>query len=306
MLDIVTAAEQRWGLQFKRKTASEYSGPCPFCREGEDRFLIFDDGGFWCRQCGSKGWTREDNQRSMSGLERRVLKLENEQRQLERRQAEQERRLSALERMCRCKDHLLYHKNLNRNEDALGYWLAEGVTYETMDRYQLGYCSRCPTDIEGRPSYTIPVINGGKLVNIRHRLAGETGGDKYRPHMAGLGTQLFNADAIRDPRPEVLILEGAKKCIVVGQFGFDAVAIMGKRAFRPEWLERFERIRTVYVALDPDARESAQRLAAVFGKRGRVVDLPCKPDDMFVLYGATGDDLRAYLRVARPVDGRTQ
>lgn len=302
MLDIVTAAEQRWGLQFKRKTASEYSGPCPFCRDGVDRFLIFDNGGYWCRVCNAKGFVSENER--ITPEEKRLRRIEAEQRQLKQRQADQERRLSALERMHRCRDHLQYHQNLNRNEDALAYWLSEGVTYETMDQYQLGYCSRCPTDVEGRPSYTIPVINGGELVNIRHRLAG-TSNDKYRPHMAGLGTQLFNADVIQEPRPEVLILEGAKKCIVVGQFGFEAVAIMGKRAFRPEWLERFENVRTVSVALDPDAKESAYRLAGLFGGRGRVVDLPCKPDDMFVLFGATGDDLRGYLRVARPVEGRT-
>ena len=46
------------GLQIK-KVGAEYQGPCPFCKDGTDRFHIHPDKGehgtYWCRVCGRKG-----------------------------------------------------------------------------------------------------------------------------------------------------------------------------------------------------------------------------------------------------------
>ena len=85
------------------------------------------------------------------------------------------------------------------------------------------------------------------------------------------------------------------------QAGFPAVGISGKRAFRREWVDRFGGVGRVYVALDPDAQEAALKLGALFGERGRVCRFPVKPDDLIVRYGAGADDVRAFLRLARPV-----
>jgi len=44
-----------------RKRGREYVGPCPFCREGDDRFVVSPDKGrdgtglFWCRRCNKGG-----------------------------------------------------------------------------------------------------------------------------------------------------------------------------------------------------------------------------------------------------------
>lgn len=39
-----------------RKTSREYCGPCPFCREGTDRFIVFlENDRYWCRHCGESG-----------------------------------------------------------------------------------------------------------------------------------------------------------------------------------------------------------------------------------------------------------
>ena len=46
------------GFPFKKKTANEYAGPCPFCGDGEDRFIINIRQGkerYWCRQCKKSG-----------------------------------------------------------------------------------------------------------------------------------------------------------------------------------------------------------------------------------------------------------
>lgn len=54
LLDLV---QRESGYTFDRKTlAGEYEGPCPFCGEGDDRFLIWTaNNRYWCRVCDSKG-----------------------------------------------------------------------------------------------------------------------------------------------------------------------------------------------------------------------------------------------------------
>jgi phage/plasmid primase-like uncharacterized protein len=40
----------------KRKSDKEYCGPCPHCKDGEDRFIVFTETQtYWCRQCEAKG-----------------------------------------------------------------------------------------------------------------------------------------------------------------------------------------------------------------------------------------------------------
>lgn len=296
----VFEAERRWGITYKRKSRKEAAGPCFRC-QGTDRFIIFENGGYWCRQCDVRGWVDENE--NGEPLSPEIL-AEIKRKQVEREEWERARHLAATERMAACKDHLRYHRNMPA--EAFDYWLEQGITIESMGRYVLGYCPSCPTD--GRPSYTIPVVNGNILRNIRHRLIGSDG-DKYRPHMAGLGVQLFNMDVLNTPGRRAIVVEGAKKAIILTQGGFPAVAVMGQNTFMREWLPFFRRFSEVIVALDPDATESAYRLAALFDGRGKVASFPTKPDDALVLYGAGAVNIEAILEQARPVrrqnnDGR--
>ena len=55
MLDLI---ERETNATYRRKTAHEYAGACPFCRAGDDRFRIWpEEGRYWCRVCGRKGDT---------------------------------------------------------------------------------------------------------------------------------------------------------------------------------------------------------------------------------------------------------
>lgn len=300
--EAIAAAESTWGISLKRVSSTEYrslSG-CPFCGDGgkgdkSDRFRVFvEPPRYWCRQCGQQGFLDKLDETKRPTPEELLARRVTE---LERKQREHEERLRRLEEMKRCTDHLRYHEALSN--EAREYWFREGILEEAIEKYLLGFCTRCPTDREHRASYTIPVVNGGDLQNIRHRLRGAMG-DKYRPHRAGLGTQLFNADLLATERG-ILVVEGAKKAIVLTEAGFPAVGIMGKRSFRREWLPLFDRVQRVFVALDPDAAESAYRLGSLFGNKAKVVTTPTKIDDMIVKYGASSGDVERCLRLARPV-----
>ena len=290
-MDYAVLAEQQWHISLRKATGEEYVGPCPFCRGGEDRFHVWAErGNYWCRMCDTKGWVSESD-REFTTQELHDLRL----RSLERKQEETERRLTALEQMARCRDHLAYHAQLD--DDDRAYWNGQGMWDETINRYLLGICYDCPT-ARHHASYTIPVINRGKLVNIRHRIVDAPSGDKYRPHMAGLGNTLFNADNLYAGHESLIVCEGEKKSIVLDQWGFPSVGIMGKAGFPPHWAQRFEGFQRVNVALDPDATDEAHKLARLFGDRGRVVVLPCKADDFF-LAGGTDQNFKAFLRWAK-------
>ena len=244
------------------------------------------------------GWTTTKH-KPLTAAELTEIRL----RVLERQQAEHDKRLSTLEKMHGMM-HVaeFYHGNLAVDtNNAFEYWLSEGMHVETIDTYKLGYCSRCKTDKDRRPSYTIPVIIAGKLYNIRHRLVGADNGDKYRPEIAGLPSVLFNADYLYGDSETMLIVEGEKKSIITAQTGYPNVGIMGKTGFNNKWVKKFDRFKLVNVALDPDAEKQAIDLAAKFGGRGRIIQLPEKIDDMITKYGATRDDIEWFIRQGYPV-----
>lgn len=307
-MDIRGYFEREHSIQFKRVSGDEYASinGCPWCGASggrvSDRFHVWvDTGNYWCRRCGKKGFVDSlINGPKMTAAEREHLRLAARVARLERQQQEHDQRLSALERIATCTDHLSYHRQLRQHPAALEYWFRAGMTQATLDRYQLGYCERCPTDKERRASYTIPVINSGKLRNIRHRLTTGAQGDKYRPHLAGLPPTLFNADFITSSKQEILIVEGEKKSLIAAQTGFANVGLMGKSGFAAQWA-RYFRQRRIYVALDPDALEQAVDIAAQFEGRGYVVALPGKLDDLIVKYGARRADIQYFMDAARRV-----
>jgi hypothetical protein len=150
---------------------------------------------------------------------------------------------------------------------------------------------------------TIPVFFRGVPVNIRHRLIAGDQNDKYRPHMAGLGNTLFNADDVYSENTQsIIVAEGEKKAIALKQFGLgNVVGTMGKAGFQKSWASRFSRFGEVLICLDPDAQDKAREMAGWFGDRARVVSLPTKADDFFVRYNGTVGQFNEFLRLARRV-----
>lgn len=295
----IIEAESRWrGHTFKRKNAHEAASACPFCGQAvTDGFVIWENGGYLCRKCGAVGWIDENDPHIPTADEIRDMQI----RQLQRKVAEQEKRLTALEQMHQCTDHIHYYAQA-RDEQMRDLWYEKGVDDRLIDQYQLGICYHCKTDYpDERMSLTIPVINRGKLYNIRHRLIGGDPNDKYRPHRPGLGNTLFGADDVySEDTGSILIIEGEiKRVIVKDRLGGNVVATMGKAGFQKPWASKFIRFDEVLIALDPDATDRASEMAGWFGDRAKVVTLPVKPDDFFTLEHGTVDEFNWFLRLAR-------
>jgi len=300
--EAVTLAQRRWpGLELRIKSSHEACGPCPICRKAEkDGFVVFDDGGYLCRPGNHTGWLDEEEQK-LSAEERRLLAIEAEQRRARRERERMQRQLTAIERMLHCTDHIAYHKLLDDSDRQ--WWHEQGIHDPQIDEYKLGICYNCPT-APRHVSYTIPVYDSTwtKLLNIRHRLADATTGDRYRPHMAGLpGKLLFNARWTQQ-HEEIVLVEGAKKSIVVSAQAMPAVGIFGAAGFDMRWLPHFSNVKRLYVALDPDVPDKAMALGRDIASNSkmdvRVATFPTKPDDFF-LVGGTPKEFRDFLRWAK-------
>ena len=301
----IDMASRLWGLSFKEKTDQEACSPCPFCG-GTDRFLVFHTGYYMCRpgpgHCGKTGWVLNDflakNDQRITAVELQQLAADAKQAQQQKEIEDLKLRTAALEKMAASQDHLKYHAQVEKARD---YWHAEGLTDESITRWKLGYCPKCWMDYKKRPSYTVPVINRGNLRNIRHRIIGAEGHDKYRPHMKNLGNTLFYADALfKDDTSMVILFEGEKKSMVCAQHSFDGPAVMGMQGFQEDWARFFMRFDKVYVCYDPDALEKAAKVASLFQGKGYVVDLPMKADDIWGV-GCTNREFSEFLRKAKRV-----
>ncbi len=122
----------------------------------------------------------------------------------------------------------------------------------------------------------------------------------YRPEMAGLPSTLFNADILDAPEWFTILVEGEKKALVLNQYDFWAVGIMGANNFSDRWVKLFKKCPRIYVVLDPGVEEQAAKVAAQL--RGacddvRVCQLPVKPDDFFVDYGGSKSEFFEFLQL---------
>lgn len=283
---------------YQKKTATEYSSSCPVCG-GEDRFLFWpENGNYWCRVCGLSGWVTDNPGSELFRVTPEMRNRWEEQKQ-KREQQERERYATAVKRLQEIRPDLGYQK-LMSNPGYITYrW---GLSEPGVSKYGLGYCDSCPTYLESC-SITIPYYWKNQIINLRHRLLSPNGSGKYRPEMAGLPTAIYNADRLIEQHDTVTLVEGEFKAMVIEeQTGLPCVAIPGANIFKEKWVKLFYNAGIVYVALDPGALPQAERIATVLGKGGvacRLVTMPVKPDDFFVIYGGDKETFERYLGMAR-------
>lgn len=281
---------------YRKAGANEYSSACPFCGMGEDRFRFWPErGNYWCRQCDAKGFITESNSLVFDEAQHQAW-IEAEHR---RQQAERQRQISVLDRIAQSTNAEFYHRQMTDRS----YWYGQGLTDETINKYQLGYCPSCPT-YQDSASHTIPIRFRGRLFNIRHRLATPGCGGKYRPEMAGLPPAIFNADVLDAPEWMTVVVEGEVKAMVLQQHGFSTVGIPGANLFKPKWAGLFAACSNIYIAFDPGADEQAAKAGAALAdvvKNVYVCQVPVKPDDLLVKYGGTTRELFQFLMFGRKV-----
>ncbi len=213
-----------------------------------------------------------------------------------------------------------YHAQVS-NSIAQAYWSSQGVTPTAIDHFKLGWAPRCPTlpvKYEGNTaSVTIPYLNQGAVTNLKHRLIVPNGYGKYRYETKGLKNQLFNLDTLYREEEfeyllpsELLIIEGEIKPMVVDYInGFRAIGIPGASSWQTQWASLIpkEKIKQIYIGLDPGVEQDIiNKIAADLHGQGfamNILSLLCKPDDMFVRYGANASDFMAIIKQSRKYGG---
>jgi len=248
---------------FRRKTSKgEYSSSCPKCG-GEDRFISWEDGGYWCRQCNFKGFVIdapiEERKRSLRDI---VSSIPTNQ-TLEFHKWEE------------------YHSTLYDSIDGQVYWgEALGPNYIlAVERYKLGWCR----DYLGLgPTAVIPISSGGKIILAKHRFINQEK-PKYTTEPSGFGATLFGLDWILH-EPKVVLTEGEKKAMRVWLAGYPAVSpTNGVNGFRgcPHFAKLFFDDKDVFIVFDPDSagQKEAKYIQTLLPRSTNII-LPGKVDDV--------------------------
>jgi DNA-binding transcriptional ArsR family regulator/MoxR-like ATPase len=195
-----------------------------------------------------------------------------------------------------------YHKDLTAAHRE--YFHRRGIGDETIDHFKLGW--------DGQ-RYTIPVIAGGVLYNVRRRRDDTNRKDtesKFKNTPGYGAARVYNQDALAGAQT-VVIAEGEFDAMVLIERGWTSVcSTAGAGTFKAEWAPLFDSCQTVYVCYDNDlaGRSGAAKVAALFGERARVVTLPEEVGDagditdFFTKLNKTDADFEALLAEATPYE----
>lgn len=297
--EIPVLVMQKFGLEAKRQ-GNEYHSPCPDCA-GKDRCIWFNDetkNGF-CRQCMKTFWLTDlEKIDPLEKLDRQKRAREREVQEL----AMIERRITDWQR--RADYRAGFHDGMSYA--AREWWMGQGITDESIDWYGLGMCKwswNNNADGEQRKvtAYTIPIRDPQtwEVVNMQYRLENPPPGVGKYLQSQGLPARSFYAR--QHTGGDVLIVEGAKKAIVLDQFTDRTIQIVGLPGITPSdrLIDELAGYKRKWLLPDPDVLEKPVQRFREHLTDLRVVRLPVKPDDAVLQRGMGKDELRNFMRYAR-------
>jgi hypothetical protein len=203
-----------------------------------------------------------------------------------------------------------YHRRMTASHFA--WWESQGVPREWQDYLHLGYTPdkayyvHNDKKLHHSPAFTIPYFHHGFVFkNLQYRLQNpDNPNDRYRFEF-GLATVYYMVTPSLPIGEQVVICEGAKKAIVCHVYGdmsdnVTVLAVPSKSSYGGI-VEAVKGAQAVWIVLDPDAwvrpknaahdwRPEPYKLAAQIGDAARIVTLPTKLDDAFMLYGMTASE----------------
>ena len=295
----------------KFRGSNEHSSACPKCGGGRggndpaDRFRFWERPGastnFWCRRCGFQGFT-DDNRADYVPDPAKIKELED----IRAREMEKEaERLSAKIADLQARAYWRgYHDAMSDQQREL--WRRAGIPNEFQDYWQLGYKAEYRGADFTSPALTIPYFGREwQAQTIQYRLLQPPApADKYR-FQAGLKSAVWMADPDSNLSGPVILCEGMKKAAVTfieavarGNGRYEVVAVPSK-APGADLLEILANADPLYIVLDPDAftgkTPAINRMVRMVSSPKKVVKLPVKADDFFVLYGGTAVDFQRFL-----------
>lgn len=186
-------------------------------------------------------------------------------------------------------------------KSAVKEWLnGRGITDETIAAFKVGEQLR-----EGKAYAVFPYLRDGELVNAKYRNPAEK---KDMRQEGGAEPCLFGWHLIDPKARTVAICEGEIDAMTLHQCGVPALSV-NAGAGNHQWIEndwsRLDRFSEILVIFDNDepgkkgASEVVQRLGL---DRCKVVNLPAKDPNDWLLQGADGSDFWEVIKSAKPQD----
>jgi len=179
--------------------------------------------------------------------------------------------------------HLYFEKQMTSADR--NWWYSRGLDEQTIANFHNGVCHH---ELYGR-CYTIPLLNDGKLRNIKLRLTDKAerfGRYRFFYRNQPLCDVLFNKDALT-AKEKIYLVAGEIKAEVMTRFDLTALSgVNGCQHWHPSWDELL-RGRNICLVFDPGEEEHAFRIGRRLCKnsRVRILQLPHKPDDFILKYG---------------------
>jgi len=218
--------------------------------------------------------------------------------------------------------YIPYHSALLKNHGAMEWLQKErGLTVETIKKYKLGIWGQ---------RITVPILDEDKnCVNLRcyARKGSSSAQTKMINYVEGSGKNKIRYGGIRlypvsnlIDRKKIIITEGEMDCILLNQYGFNAVTVTGGAgSFRNEWSKTYFKDKNVYICFDIDSAgdKGAMRVAKIlFNKSANVnivqlktaISEPPNADvtDYFISYGYTAKDFADLLKDSKPYQDLTE
>lgn len=186
-------------------------------------------------------------------------------------------------------------------KSAVKEWLnGRGITDETIAAFKIGEQLR-----DGKAYAVFPYLRDGELVNAKYRNPAEK---KDMRQEGGAEPCLFGWHLIDPKARTVAICEGEIDAMTLHQCGVPALSV-NAGAGNHQWIEndwsRLDRFSEILVIFDADeagkkgATEVVQRLGL---DRCKVVNLPAKDPNDWMLQGADGSDFWEAIKSAKPQD----
>lgn len=186
-------------------------------------------------------------------------------------------------------------------KSAVKAWLnSRGITDETIAAFKVA------EQLRGEKAYAVfPYLRDGELINAKYRNPAEK---RDMRQEGGAEPCLFGWHLIDPKARQVAICEGEIDAMTLHQVGVAALSV-NAGAGNHQWIEndweRLERFSDILIFFDADeagqkgAKEIAHRLG---NERCRMVTLPAKDANEYLMAGADGSDFWECVRTAKALD----
>ena len=251
---------QEKGFETKDDSGQIRTNKCPFCHDSKidwTHFYISHSGLYFCHKCGSQGnltalvkhfgdfeMTPQKGKNLNEPIKSPQIIMPQKKKELTDPNTEELKKYSESAEE--------YHKNLfdkkNKTAEKILEYLNtdRGLEKYTLEFFKIGWTGS---------SISIPIVEEGKVVNIRFRKSPFDTNDKIPKMLNSKGGKmtLFNADILKTAN-KVVVTEGEIDAMTLWQRGWAEVVSItcGANTFKEEWVELFKTQKSIYLCYDND------------------------------------------------------